>query len=47
MIPIEQPIKEPIRQCLAHRKAEKRALPAMEEIRRRLGWNLVGTQGRN
>ncbi len=38
---IKQPTKERIRHYMAQRQAEHRVPPSMQEIRRRLGWELA------
>ncbi|MGH8808950.1 MAG: hypothetical protein ACREX0_13835 [Noviherbaspirillum sp.] len=35
---LKQPTKEQIRQYMDHRKAERTPPPALEEIRKRVGW---------
>ncbi len=44
---IKQPTKEQVRQYMAQRQAEHREPPALKEIRRRLGWELVDSARHN
>ena len=40
---VKQPTKEQVRRYMEQRQAERKVPPPIEEIRRRLGWNLVST----
>ena len=43
---IKQPSKERVRQYMNQRQAEHRIPPSLNEIRRRLGWDLAATMRR-
>lgn len=45
MYPCQRPRKEQVREWLHHEVAQHRPPPALTEIRRQLGWELIEMEG--